>query len=164
MDGDDDLFAVFDADENAEDKPSQPTSERQVMVLFLSQYYSAIILISDGRGKFSGWDLWNEETTLSEGWGGGEGGEGDEEEAEEGGGAAGDDHTNTIYNWRQIHNVIEDKWNLQLDTNTICNQRRIQFAIGDKYNLQLETNTICNWKQIHIAIGDKYILQLETNT
>ena len=35
MDGDDDLFAVFDADENAEEKPPKPASSGQVCLLVL---------------------------------------------------------------------------------------------------------------------------------
>ena len=31
MDGDDDLFAVFDANENAEDEPAKPSSSGQVV-------------------------------------------------------------------------------------------------------------------------------------
>ena len=37
MDGDDDLFAVFDANENAEDEPAKPSSSGQVVLFdFLS--------------------------------------------------------------------------------------------------------------------------------
>ena len=35
MDGDDDLFAVFDADENAEDIPSKPSPSGQVLVMLI---------------------------------------------------------------------------------------------------------------------------------
>ena len=92
MDGDDDLFAVFDADENAETKPSpsSASADRQVIMVTFLSWYSATILMSDGRGKFSGWNLWDEKTILSKRWGG-EGGGGGDEEVEEGGGAAGDD-------------------------------------------------------------------------
>ena len=33
MDGDDDLFAVFDADENSEEKTSKPSPSGQVLVI-----------------------------------------------------------------------------------------------------------------------------------
>ena len=66
MDGDDDLFAVFDADEGG-DKPSKilPSSasdERQVsspvsLIMHACMYFS-----SDGWCKSGGRDLWNQET------------------------------------------------------------------------------------------------------